>query len=189
MLLLSLLLLFYYYTEYAACPIPTESLTLPKNLARHNLLGSAKNLGSSKPFVVRFPGLCLLPSTYCVMQLVHGDTDNQEDDEILNLTKYILDKLKMVQPKTKDFKEELLMFARSIFFEHEMEIEKNIIYHSGFQGDHGEEIPIKHKIKYLSIADKLRVCDAVIGDTVQGLWDSDEMYKAMAKKVSIVQML
>ena len=85
------------------------------------------------------------------MQVVHGGTDNQEDDEILNLTKHILDKLKMVQPKTKDFKEELLMFARSIFFEQEMEIEKNIIYHSGFQGDHGEEIPIKHKIKYLSM--------------------------------------
>ena len=170
-----------YFLLHAGCPIPTASLRLPKNLARHNLLGTTKHSGSSKSFVVRFPRFLLLPSTYCVMQLVQGDSGNQEDDEILNLTKYILDKVKMVQPKTKDFKEELLMFARSIFFDHEMEIEKNVIYHSGFQGEHGEEIPIKHKIKYLSIADKLRVCDAIIGDSFQGLWDSDKMYKAIAK--------
>ena len=90
------------------------------------MAGTTKLGGCVKAFAIELLDLFLLPFAYCAMQVLQSDSSNQEeDDEVVNLTKYILDKLVMVQPKAKEFKEDMLMFfARSIFFDREIEIEK-----------------------------------------------------------------
>jgi hypothetical protein len=100
--------------------------------------------------------------------------------DILEFTEYAIDKLKDINTSNRD---ELLEFIHKLFFDNDIEFRKNVIYYSGFEGDHGEEVPITHTIKNLTTEDKLKLCDAIICNSTEALNNqSNNLYEHFDKK-------
>ena len=111
---------------------------------------------------------------------MNNNNNNNTNNDILIFTKYAIEKYKNIKPTSR---EGLLEFIRKLFFEQEVEFEKNVIYYSGFDGDHGEEVPIIHAVSNLKMSDKLKVCDAIICNTTEDFNNnSATIYKEFSKK-------
>ena len=94
------------------------------------------------------------------------------DEDLLNCQKYVLNKMKHLV-ENRDISE-AVSYLESIFVDQRVEFERSVLYHSGFDGEAGEEIPFLTTLP-IKFDDILRLCFVIVAGSTE---DPDAMFQA-----------